>query len=126
MSARKQASKDSKGGNNGFKGFFNPIINQDIKSAVKALELGPEQTYDRLLDLVGAGFKFSVIEDASNTHYTLSLYDRRSGSNSEGYVLSVKHSDLAVGIALLHVLCNEIYEGGGWLDWIKGTNDLDW
>ena len=109
-----------------FQGFFSPVLNADIKKAVKSLPLGDTAVLERVHELTSRNFKLSIVPDKDFTHLTFSLFDKRADSNSQGYVLSVKHSDLSVGITLLWFLVFEIYEDGGWMDWIKGTTDLDW
>lgn len=126
MNSKTNKKTTSKGGNNGFKGFFNPIINAEIKTAVNRLDLGPDSTTERVFEIVQMGFKFSLVSDEACTHFTFSLYDRRPNSNSNGYVLSIKHSDLSKGIALLYVLVREIYQDKGWKEYIDGVNDIDW
>lgn len=117
---QKQADK------NGFKGFFNPNITAQIKEGVRALEYSGPLTLSRMSELVNAGFKFSVTADQDNTHLTASLFDKRKNSDSFGYVLSCKHADMEVAIALLWFLVFEIYDGNGWLRWIDNVVDLDW
>lgn len=126
MSKLKVSQPKKQGNSNGFKGFFNPNITPQIKEGVRALETNRDLTLFRLSDLVNSGFKFSLTADKENTHLTASLFDKRQGSDSIGYVLSVKHSDMEVAIALLWFLVYEIYDGKGWLKWIDNVTDLDW
>ena len=110
----------------GFKGFFNPLITDSIKSAVKALSQEDADSLGRLEEISQLGLKFSVVSDDACTHYTFSLFDRRAKSDSKGFVLSIKHSSVGRGIALLHFLVFEIYEGKGWGPWINNEVDIDW
>jgi len=109
-----------------FKGFFNPIIGNDIKSAVKALDDHDVQVEDRISALVDVGFKLAISADKANTHYTVTLTDKRANSDSRGYVMSVKHANLSTAVTLAFVLQDEIYEWKGWMVWIDGNNDVDW
>lgn len=122
----KTKTSNGKVSNNDFKGFFNPVINKDIKTAVNSLNLADSSTVERIIFLSQSQLKLSIVADQSCTHFTFSLFDRRPESDSRGYVLSVKHSDFSKGIALLELLVSEIYQGTGWLPFIKGTDDIDW
>lgn len=123
---KKVTPPQKQGNNNAFKGFFNPNISAQIKEGVRALESTQTLSLFRLSDLVGAGFKFSLVSDKDNTHLTASLFDKRPGSDSLGYVLSIKHADVEIAIALLWFLVYEVYDGKGWLQWIDNVVDLDW
>lgn len=109
-----------------FKGFFNPHVGKDIKAGVKALDNDASTVCARICELVQAGFKLSMVPDEGFTHYTFSIFDRRPGSNSAGYVLSIKHADFATGVSLLWFLVFEVYTAEGWLAWIEGKDDYDW
>lgn len=126
MTRKKTRNAQGKGSNNGFQGFLNPTLNADIKAAVKALVKGSNKTAVRIEEMAQSGFKVGVGADKSNTHFTFTAFDKRPQSDSQGYVLSVKHSNIDIGFGLLWVLIYEIYEGKGWGEWITPTYDVDW
>lgn len=109
-----------------FKGFFNPIIGNDIKAVVKQQASTPTAVIAALDALIDAGFKVSFSADAAQTHITGTLTDKRPKSDSYGYVMSVKHIYPSTIIMLLLVLQQEVYDWNGWLPWIENTVEVDW
>lgn len=119
--AKKQESKAQ---DNAFKGFYNPVLNADIKLCVNKLALDPTQTMSRIFGLVDAGFKFSLTVDKANNTFICSLMDKRIGSTSAGYVMSVKHSDINKVIAIVYFLVDEFHAWGSWTEFLDvGVED---
>lgn len=109
-----------------FRGFFNPVVGDDAKKAVKALPLGPDASMGRIVELVSAGFKVSFRENRAESSYMVTVYDARSDSDSQGYAMTLFHRDLATVIGLAWFLQDEVYEWGGWGRWIQTRFDTDW
>lgn len=127
MPEQKKTFNSQKTNKNGsFNGFFNPTITSEIKAAVNAMALYEEAFNTYLCELVQMGFKISIREDKSGTHFTVTAFDLREDSDSKGYVLSVKHSGINTAVGLIWYLIVEVYNKDGWMPWIGGEVDLDW
>jgi hypothetical protein len=109
-----------------FKGFHNPMITPELKACVKGLNMESGSCLERIVQLVRWGYKLSIVSDAAETYFTVTLYDQRPASESAGYAMSVRHADVAVAVALTWFLIDEIYENQSWIPWIENKNDYDW
>lgn len=126
MARKDTTNAASKGGKVEFKGFYNPVLNADIKTAVKALTHSESAFCDRLFEMVDAGLKVSFTTDTARTHFNVSVFDQRPKSDSAGYVFSIKHADIQLAVGLAWLLVFEIHEGKGWGRFLNDEADYDW
>lgn len=109
-----------------FKGFINPQIGDEVKTAVKALDLTAPHTVARLVELSQSGLKVSLRWNDKQDSFMVTLYDQREATDSKGYAMTLFHSDLSVAIALAWFLQETVYTWEGWGKWVQPSFDVDW